>query len=353
MKTYLVGGAVRDSLLGLEVKDRDYLVVGATPEALLALGFTQVGRDFPVFLHPTTQEEYALARTERKTGNGYQGFRCDFTPDITLEQDLIRRDLTINALAQDEDGKLYDPYGGLEDLRAKVLRHVSPAFCEDPLRVLRLLRFYARFAPLGFTIAPETQALCQQMIASGELTHLTPERVWLECEKALKEAGAVVFFDMLSAWNGLGILGISVEQSALERMHKQLEQAVLRTNDKAERLAMWLWGSGCQKAMAKALPLPKRFVFWADLVERYAMTVLHWQQADGAKRFELFRACGSLKGEGEILALVRLLGVEISPFQSALERVLLVKTADFVAQGLSGVALGEAIREGQQKALLE
>ena len=162
MQIYLVGGAVRDQLLNLPVKDRDYLVVGATPEQLLAQGYQQVGNDFPVFLHPETKEEYALARQERKNGVGYNGFLCDFSPDVTLEQDLIRRDLTINAIAQDASGQIFDPYGGKQDLANRLLRHISPAFSEDPLRVLRVARFAARFHSLGFSIAPETVKLMQE-----------------------------------------------------------------------------------------------------------------------------------------------------------------------------------------------
>ena len=167
MKCYIVGGAVRDRLLGLPVKDRDWVVVGATPEVMQARGFRPVGKDFPVFLHPKTQEEYALARTERKVGRGYHGFTFHAAPDVTLEDDLIRRDLTINAIAEDDDGTLIDPYGGVADLRAGVLRHVSAAFAEDPVRILRLARFAARFA--AFTVAPETQALMRHMVADGEV----------------------------------------------------------------------------------------------------------------------------------------------------------------------------------------
>ncbi|MGL5292258.1 MAG: multifunctional CCA addition/repair protein, partial [Aeromonas sp.] len=169
MQTYLVGGAVRDRLLGLPQGDRDHLVVGATAAQMLALGFTQVGRDFPVFLHPNTQQEYALARTERKQGQGYTGFVCHAAPDVTLEQDLLRRDLTINAIAQDDQGQLHDPYGGIEDLEKRLLRHVSPAFAEDPLRILRVARFAARFHAQHFTIAPETLTLMSDMTAAGEL----------------------------------------------------------------------------------------------------------------------------------------------------------------------------------------
>ena len=185
MKVYEVGGAVRDDLLGLPVKDRDYVVVGATPEELVGLGYKPVGKDFPVFLHPETREEYALARTERKTARGYHGFEFHAAPDVTLEQDLERRDLTINAIARDEDGVLIDPFNGAEDLSAGILRHVSPAFAEDPVRILRVARFVARF---GFDVAPETQALMREMVRSGEADALVPERVWQELARGLMES---------------------------------------------------------------------------------------------------------------------------------------------------------------------
>ena len=185
IKTYVVGGAVRDALLGLPVKDRDHVVVGATPEQMLAQGFTPVGKDFPVFLHPVSHEEYALARTERKTAPGYTGFAFHAAPDVTLEQDLQRRDLTINAMALDADGSLIDPCGGRADLEQKIFRHVAPAFSEDPVRILRIARFAARFA--GFKVAPETLALMQQMVMQGEVDALVPERVWQELARGLME----------------------------------------------------------------------------------------------------------------------------------------------------------------------
>ncbi|MFP1929150.1 multifunctional CCA addition/repair protein [Lonsdalea quercina] len=206
MKIYLVGGAVRDGLLHQPVTERDWVVVGATPEALLTLGYQQVGKDFPVFLHPTSREEYALARTERKSGQGYTGFICNASPDVTLEEDLLRRDLTINAIAQDEDGSLIDPYGGQRDIESKQLRHVSDAFGEDPLRVLRVARFAARYAHLGFKIAPETLALMRQMVDSGELDSLTPERVWKETEKALGSNSPQVYFERLRDCGALQVL---------------------------------------------------------------------------------------------------------------------------------------------------
>lgn len=197
MQIYLVGGCVRDELLGLPLKDRDWVVVGATPEQMLQQGFQQVGKDFPVFLHPDSREEYALARTERKTGVGYYGFACNSDPSITLEQDLARRDLTINAIAKDNDGKIIDPYAGCKDIQNKILRHVSPAFMEDPVRILRVARFAARFANLGFIIAPETMSLMTQMVAAGEIDNLVPERVWQEMFKALQEQTPSVFFTTL------------------------------------------------------------------------------------------------------------------------------------------------------------
>lgn len=186
MEIYTVGGAVRDELLGLPVQDRDHVVVGATPEAMRAAGFKPVGKDFPVFLHPDTHEEYALARTERKTGPGYKGFCFHAAPDVSLEEDLARRDLTINAIARAADGRLIDPWGGRRDLEARVLRHVSPAFAEDPVRILRVARFAARFTE--FTVADETVALMRQMVDAGEVDHLVPERVWQELARGLGEA---------------------------------------------------------------------------------------------------------------------------------------------------------------------
>jgi len=206
MRTYLVGGAVRDKLLGRRVIDHDHVVVGARPEDMLALGYRPVGKDFPVFLHPQTSEEYALARTERKTGRGYHGFAFHADPDVTLEQDLARRDLTINAIAEDEQGRLVDPYGGARDIEQRVLRHVSPAFVEDPVRLLRVARFAARFAPLGFTIAAETMALLQQMVRNGEVDHLVPERVWAETRKALGEAQPSAFLRVLRETGALAAL---------------------------------------------------------------------------------------------------------------------------------------------------
>ena len=208
MKIYQVGGAVRDALLGLPVHDRDWLVVGGTPEAMVAQGFTPVGRDFPVFLHPRTHEEYALARTERKSGHGYQGFTVYTSPDVTLEEDLARRDLTINAIAAPADWTgaeaVFDPYHGVADLHAKVLRHVTEAFAEDPVRILRVARFAARFT--DFSVAPETMALMQSMVQAGEVAHLVPERVWQEISRGLMQAQPERMFAVLRACGALAVL---------------------------------------------------------------------------------------------------------------------------------------------------
>jgi len=251
VEIYLVGGAVRDQLLNISVKDRDWVVVGATPQNLLDKGFSQVGKDFPVFLHPTTKEEHALARTERKSGIGYTGFDVYSAPDVTLEDDLIRRDLTINAIAQNDNGELFDPHNGQRDINNRLLRHISPAFSEDPLRVLRVARFAARFAHLDFTICPSTMTLMKELTLSGELDNLTSERVWQEVSNALTTQSPQVFFEVLRECGALKVL--FPELDALygvpnpEKWHPEidsgihtmmvLEQAAKLTNDCAVRFA--------------------------------------------------------------------------------------------------------------------
>lgn len=206
MEIFLVGGAVRDQILGLPVKERDWVVVGASPAEMQALGYRQVGRDFPVFLHPDTHEEYALARTERKTAAGYRGFEVHAAPDVSLQDDLRRRDLTINALAQTADGEIIDYYNGQSDIQARLLRHVSPAFAEDPVRILRIARFAARYHHLGFRVADETRSLMQEMVASGEVAALVPERVWQEMNKALTEQTPSVFIQVLHDCGALAVI---------------------------------------------------------------------------------------------------------------------------------------------------
>ena len=239
METYLVGGGVRDHLLGLAIKDRDWVVVGSSPEEMLAQGYQPVGKDFPVFLHPKTHEEYALARTERKSGKGYKGFTVYAAPDVTLEQDLERRDLTINAIAQADDGNLIDPYNGQQDLKDKVLRHVSPAFIEDPVRVLRIARFAARF---GFTIADETRQLIQKMVENKELDHLVPERVWQELAKALATEQPSLFFMALRDAGALKTLFPDIERlfgvPQVKKWHPEIDTGihVMMVIDQAAKL---------------------------------------------------------------------------------------------------------------------
>ncbi|MGI9875516.1 multifunctional CCA addition/repair protein [Vibrio chagasii] len=206
LQRYLVGGAVRDKLLNIDSYDKDWVVVGSTPQEMESLGFTAVGKDFPVFLHPKTKEEHALARTERKSGSGYTGFECYFAPDVSLEEDLMRRDLTINAIAQDDEGNLHDPYHGQQDLSDRILRHVSDAFVEDPLRVLRVARFAAKLHHLGFSVAPETMAMMATIVESGELAHLTAERVWQEWHKSLSTPHPEVFLSVLRECGALAVV---------------------------------------------------------------------------------------------------------------------------------------------------
>jgi tRNA nucleotidyltransferase (CCA-adding enzyme) len=243
MEIFQVGGSLRDELLGLPVGERDWVVVGATPDDLIALGFRAVGRDFPVFLHPGTGEEHALARTERKTAPGYRGFAVHAAPDVTLEQDLRRRDLTINAIARDARNNIIDPFGGRDDVKARVLRHVSEAFVEDPVRVLRVARFAARFVGLGFAVAPETMELMRRMVASGECDALVAERVWAETEKALGTDHPQVYFQVLRECGALAVVFPEVERlygvPQPERWHPEIDTGVhtLMVLEQAARLS--------------------------------------------------------------------------------------------------------------------
>ncbi len=268
MQVFLVGGAVRDQLLGRQVTERDWVVVGATADEMLAQGFQQVGQDFPVFLHPNTKEEYALARTERKSGKGYTGFVVNSDKNISLEDDLLRRDLTINAIAQDANGKLIDPFNGQADIKNKLLRHVSPAFAEDPLRVLRVARFAARYAHLGFSVAQETMALMSSMVTAGEVDYLVPERVWKETSRALTEKNPEVFFSVLRDTGALKVLFpeidamFGVPQTATYHpevdtgIHSlmSLQQAVLLSQDAKIRFASLIHDLGKATTPADILP---------------------------------------------------------------------------------------------------
>ncbi len=266
MKAYVVGGAVRDELLGLTVQDRDFVVVGETPESMVRQGYKPVGRDFPVFLHPQTHEEYALARTERKVARGYHGFQFHAAPDVTLEQDLARRDLTINAIAKDADGRLIDPHAGIADLRARVLRHVSPAFAEDPVRILRVARFAARF---GFAIAPETHALMRQMVAAGEADALVPERVWQELARGLMAQQPSRLFEALR------------ECGALARVMPEIDAMIAEDSGRTAVLR------ALDAAAAGGLSLDARFAVLCRALDPLAITAM-------AARLKLPAACRDL-----------------------------------------------------------
>lgn len=290
MEIYLVGGAIRDKLLDLPIKERDWVVVGSTPDEMLALGYKQVGKDFPVFLHPKSQEEYALARTERKTGKGYTGFICDAAASVTLEDDLKRRDLTINAIAEDQSGQLIDPYGGQADLQKRILRHVSPAFVEDPVRLLRVARFAARFKYLGFNVAIETMMLMQTMVANGEITALVPERVWQELDKALATRDPQEFFIILEKTRALAQL-FPVFNSWYEQHVKQVDMARFKQTltlyqDKSIRFSVLVHGlseEACD-TLCTQYRVPKHYQQLARLTIKYYPQYL---QADALSATEL------------------------------------------------------------------
>lgn len=271
MQVYLVGGAVRDKLLHRKVTERDWVVVGATPAQLLAEGYTQVGKDFPVFLHPQTQEEYALARTERKTGGGYTGFSCHATPDVTLEEDLLRRDLTINAMAESASGELIDPYNGQADLQQRLLRHVSSAFSEDPLRIFRVARFAARYAYLGFSVAEETMKLMQVMATSDDIRHLSAERVWQETRRALMEDNPEVYLSVLQQCGALKAWMPELEAVISdESITDSLQQAAASEHPLAVRWATVCWPLEQQslEALQKRLKVPNQEADCAQLAAR-------------------------------------------------------------------------------------
>lgn len=358
METYLVGGAVRDQLLGLPVKDRDWVVVGATPEQMIESGFRQVGADFPVFLHPSTNEEYALARTERKQGHGYHGFTVYSAPDVSLEDDLRRRDLTINAMALDKNGQLVDPFGGLDDLNHRRLRHVSDAFAEDPLRILRTARFAARLHPLGFTIAPETLTRMRAMVDAGEAGHLVPERVWQEMQRALRENVPGVFFETLANCGALETLIPELADPAtLSQALAALACIGGRSDTTDARFAALLsplTPEQCQQR-AQQLKAPKDCQELASLVARVARplrqshsaesqlalldTTDAWRRPDRLRR--LLSVCQCLTPaltEASANALLQ-------AYRTACE----VDAKTLMARGFSGKALGEAIRNERLK----
>jgi tRNA nucleotidyltransferase (CCA-adding enzyme) len=314
VKIYLVGGAVRDELLGLEVSERDWVVVGATPEEMESRGYRRVGRDFPVFLHPDSGEDYALARTERKRGRGHTGFECDASPNVTLEQDLERRDLTVNAIAKDGTGELIDPFGGIGDLQAHVLRHVSDAFAEDPLRVLRVARFAARFASMHFRVADETIELMSVMARSGELDSLTPERVWYELEQALESSSPATFFRVLGRCGALNTLFAELfeggDVASLEDHvgFRALERADAGTLDPESAFALLWLGRSAEKVerFAARMKLPSRFRDLALLVARKTDEIAGWERASANELLELLKSVDALRRPARFAKLMKI-----------------------------------------------
>ena len=350
MPTYLVGGAVRDTLLNHPFEEKDWVVVGATPEQMLEQGFKPVGKDFPVFIHPDSGEEYALARTERKKGSGYTGFECFSSPDVTLEQDLLRRDLTINAMAQDELNNIIDPYGGQDDLENKILRHVSDAFQEDPLRVLRVARFFARYHHLGFTIAPETLELLKNISNTDELKTLTVERIWKEIEKALNTQTPSAFFQCLEQSNALEQL--LPELSGLEL--KQLQLLDKAKNKKANPLVIFsllLSGKSPQevKTLCERLKAPNDFEHLASLFAKQACHIKNDMDAMGIMRLleqlDAFRKPDRCQ---HFLTACELIGKDertISTLKKALVICNNIDATEFILKGMKGPQIGNAIKK--------
>jgi tRNA nucleotidyltransferase (CCA-adding enzyme) len=400
MRSYLVGGAVRDALLGYPVEESDWVVVGARPQDLLEQGYQQVGRDFPVFLHPETREEYALARTERKRGHGHTGFTVDYNPDVSLEEDLLRRDLTINAMARDGDGNIIDPHGGRADLEQRVLRHVSDAFAEDPLRVLRTARFAARYAHLEFSVAAETLALMADIVTQGELAHLSQERVWQELEKALGERNPEVFIQVLRACGALAELLPEVEAlfgvpqpeqhhpeiDTGDHLLRTLEQAVALSADTDVRFAVLLhdlgkgttppseWprhiahehrGLELVQAVCDRLRPPRRYVELARAVCQYHTLCHQALELRGKTLLKLLTATDALRRPERFQAFLLAceadargrLGLEDRDYpqaeylRRALSTAASVSASQFADQALSGKALGRAINDARVAAL--
>ncbi|EBA00284.1 fused tRNA nucleotidyl transferase/2'3'-cyclic phosphodiesterase/2'nucleotidase and phosphatase [Marinobacter sp. ELB17] len=375
MDIYLVGGAVRDQLLGLPVKDRDWVVVGATPETMLTQGFRQVGADFPVFLHPHTHEEYALARTERKQGRGYHGFTVYSAPDVTLEEDLKRRDLTVNAMAQAEGGEIIDPFGGQQDLQDRLLRHVSEAFAEDPLRILRTARFAARFAPQGFAVHPHTLQLMQAMTDAGEVRHLVPERVWQELQRALHETSPVTFFEVLHSCGALIELlpefaAQPVRQQALNAL-QQLHQNLPGANT-AQRIAALLLPLSSAQANNRVtlLKAPKVCQELATLACTLrcssCMNITHSQNELAEQLLETLNAADAWRRPERLQEALQLLRVTL-PLQNGLDLPLQqiglqqlaeslqaaagVHAKTLLAQGYRGPELGQAMNQCRLEAV--
>jgi tRNA nucleotidyltransferase (CCA-adding enzyme) len=348
MKVYEVGGAVRDDLLGLPVEDRDYVVVGATPEELVALGYRAVGKDFPVFLHPETHEEYALARTERKTARGYHGFEFHAAPDVTLEQDLERRDLTINAMARDEDGVLVDPFNGAEDLSAGVLRHVSPAFAEDPVRILRVARFVARF---GFDIAPETQALMREMVEAGEADALVPERVWQELARGLMESEPSRMFEVLHECGALRRIAPEIATLFEDAIQAQAALAALDDTARDDAPLEVRFAALTRTldpyaidALAERLKLPSAVRDLALLTARHANTVADAEDLPAESILELFNAADAWRRPERF---EQLLQASLAAEEGADALLRRLQRAHTAAAAVDAGALAQGARAGE------
>ncbi len=367
MKIYRVGGAVRDALLGLPVRDHDWVVVGATPEALAAEGYLPVGKDFPVFLHPTTREEYALARTERKTAQGYHGFAVHAAPDVTLEDDLARRDLTINAIAQDADGVLTDPYGGQRDIAARVLRHVTSAFAEDPVRILRVARFAARFT--DFSVAPETMQLMRDMVAGGEVDALVPERVWQELARGLMERQPSRMFEVLQACGALQKLLPEVD--AGPHLMRVLDMAAQMEAPLPVRFACLTHALSHElgKGLCQRLRVPTDCREIADVVGREHGHIQHSAEFNATALVRLLERCDAFRKPqrfADILlacecdALGRL-GLSEQPYPQRQRLLAVLAAAQSVAthevaaaaeaQGESGAQIGERVHAARVAAV--
>ncbi|MCF6781394.1 multifunctional CCA addition/repair protein [Stutzerimonas stutzeri] len=377
MQIYKVGGAVRDRLLGRPVTEVDWVVVGASAEQMQALGFRPVGADFPVFLHPKTGEEYALARTERKSGRGYGGFTFYASPDVTLEDDLIRRDLTINAMAEDEQGRLIDPYNGQADLAARTLRHVSPAFAEDPLRVLRVARFAARYAHLGFSVADETLVLMRQLAESGELQALTPERCWKEISRALMEPRPDIFIQVLRDCGALAVLLPEIDTLFVSSQHERLFRVLRHCAEQAQPLPIrWACllhpleqdtaGPDSAQRLIEAVntryKVPRECQELALLVGKFQGQAQRAQELSAAALFELLQhfdihrrperfeqfiaACEMITlHEGAALS------AQSAHLREAADAVRAVEVKALIAQGYQGAELGEALKRERLKAV--
>lgn len=357
MTIYLVGGAVRDQLLEFPVREKDWVVVGATVDEMLELGFQQVGRDFPVFLHPESKEEYALARTERKSAAGYTGFVCHADPDVTLEQDLQRRDLTINAMARAEDDTLIDPYGGRRDLADKILRHVSDAFVEDPLRVLRVARFAARYAHLGFTVAAETDALMGRIVDSGELATLSAERVWREFEKALGEQSPGVFLQVMEKCGALPALmpelcGLSTT------IRSALSNAARGGAATSVRFALLFVETpkNLTRQFCERLRVPNEYRKLALLASELGATIS--QPIDSAESLlSVIESSDAYRNPDRLQALLNCIGwynpdsTTPAALRRALAASLQVDTAAIAASGLQGKAIATEIRRQRNEAI--